>query len=337
MIFNYLEYCVCPNCRVDLIKTENGVRCIQCLREYPIEDGILLLLPEYKGETQIRYQRNYEVIAKDYIDLNRFKSNNDAHKYQRLLRFIGRKHKGKKILDIGSGQAFLLEELDADFKVAFDISLTRLKTSKQSDKIIRIQGDAELLPFKPKFFDLIIISDILEHLLHTDELINVLRLICSKDTRIFVHVPWEEDISSYLDKDYPYEFAHLRSFNAFNYNKLWLGFKIVRYEYTTPNLWRMPLIFRLDGYIPLPIYNTLVWCYFHIPGLQEKDYQQRDKWFYQLPRNEWWLLRLFKPMFRTFEMRFREDTPIPLDSNIICNIKRKWRNISIFAKRRSFT
>jgi uncharacterized protein YbaR (Trm112 family) len=37
---------VCPVCRGGLVLDENFIRCIECGRRYPVEDGIPILLAE---------------------------------------------------------------------------------------------------------------------------------------------------------------------------------------------------------------------------------------------------------------------------------------------------
>lgn len=43
-----LEMLVCPLCKapVRLLEDQNGLQCPQCLRVYPVRDGIPVMLPE---------------------------------------------------------------------------------------------------------------------------------------------------------------------------------------------------------------------------------------------------------------------------------------------------
>lgn len=306
MNFSFVDYCVCPQCRAELIQIQETLQCTACQKVYEIQDGIPVLLPDY-DEQQSRYQQNYEHIAENFLSTNKYAADKVAFRHSALLNFIGPNKRGKKILDIGSSHAAYLNEIEAEFKVAFDIAQIYLKLIPASTCIVPIQGDAEYLPFKAGFFDVIVIADVLEHLLHPERLVNILTSICDTNTQIFVHIPWEENLEPYLNA--PFEFSHLRSFNAYTYGALWYNFYIKRSKVTYPDL-RYPLIFCLESKLPRFIYNALVWCYFFSPNVSTKDSEWRQQKLNALPQGEWWLLWFFKPVFKMFEMRHRgSETP----------------------------
>jgi hypothetical protein len=145
----------------------------------------------------------------------------------------------------------------------------------------------------------IVISDMLEHLLKPEELIGHLSRECGPDTRIIVHVPWEEDISHYRESKY--EFAHLRSFSAYSFAQLWHDFYIRRMRATYPSL-EEPVVFQLQGKIPRVLYNALVYFYYY-RGLAAREYQWRSQWISELPKRERWLLMLYRPKFKMFELK----------------------------------
>jgi SAM-dependent methyltransferase len=296
MTYEFNNYCLCPKCRGELHVSE-VLQCRDCKTTYEIRKGIPILLPMPLEIKQQRYLENYESIAKE--DLKQpLELYRDA-RHAAFLNFMGDLH-GQHVLDIGSSHALYLTHLRAEFKVAFDIAVSYLETIRPSTDLQRICGDAECLPFRPKFFDVIIISDILEHILNPEKLLDSLRAISRPDTRIFVHVPWEEDLEQY--KTLPYEFSHLRSFNAYNYGELWKGFYIKRAKPAFPDM-KYPLIFGLKGKIPLMVYNALVTYYFKSPVFFKKDLDWRTARTKALPKGERWLLWFFKPVFRMFEMR----------------------------------
>lgn len=302
MTYCFEDYCVCPNCALlQLFRVENSLQCHNCQSVYEIRNGIPILLPNYSDELYQSYLRSYERLASDDLlePIEQVKEREYRHKA--LIDFMG-DLKGKKVLDIGSSHALYLAQIEADFKVAFDIAFAYLETVPSSNGIVRICGDAEHLPFLYNFFDVIIISDVLEHLLNPKNLLNKLELICNEDTQIFIHIPWEEVLESYINS--PYEFTHQRSFNAYNFGELWHNFYIERMKKHDPDLNR-PFIFNLEGKIPLFIYNWLVYKYFFEPNVAEKDFQWRRAKIEVLPKNEWWLLWCFKAKFKMFEMKRR--------------------------------
>lgn len=288
---------------VRLVQVENLIHCKHCGAKYEIRNGIPILIPNYQNELHKRYLDSYERLARDDLDTPVELEGERQYRHEAFLDFIG-SLKGKRVLDIGSSNARYLSRVEADFKVAFDIAFPYLNAIPVSSNIACICGDAEFLPFRPGFFDIILLSDVLEHVLDPEKLVEKLALICDEDTRVFVHIPWEEQLESYRNSSY--EYTHLRSFNAFNYGQLWRRFYIRRMRETFPDM-NYPFIFRLQGKIPLTIYNKLVYRYFFTPDVAEKDFQWRYRKVKELPKNEKWLLWLFKPKFKMFEMRLHID------------------------------
>jgi uncharacterized protein YbaR (Trm112 family) len=295
------DYCACPECLGNLTSSDQLLACAACNRTYPIRGGIPILLPEYHDEERKEYFRSYQKLSLD--ELNEPLEHRRDIRHSVLLRFIGNV-RGKRILDIGSSNALYLREIDAGFKVALDMVQEFLKGIPAGNGVAPICGDAEKLPVRPGFFDVIIISDILEHLLHPELLTDRLRQICRPDTRIVVHIPWEEDISIYRDSKY--KFAHLRSFNAYQFAQLWPYFYIRKVRDTYPSL-EDPFVFKFDGRIPRVFYNMLLYAYYH-GGLGRIEYRWREKWINELPKREWWLLRIYKPKFRMYELRLIDES-----------------------------
>ena len=296
--YSFLDYCVCPVCQSSLLQDGEHLVCKRCQANYPVKDGIANLMPQnYKDDRYREYYDSYEVLAQD--DLKSPLEVKREYRHDALLRFIGNTN-GKRVLDIGSSSADYLRLLDAEFRVAFDIARPFLASIPSHPNLQKIQGDAEYLPFIPGFFDSIIIADVLEHILCPERLIERLENICTRKTKIIVHIPWEEDLTSYINQ--PYKYTHLRSFNSFTFHDLWKNFSVVKTRSTYPNL-NSPLLFRLENKIPHFLFDRLKQYYYR--SLAVKDYNQRVKHMKSLPKGEWWLLRLYKPVFRIFELKIR--------------------------------
>ena len=298
---DFIEYCCCPLCTSDLQNVKDGLKCLKCQRIYEVRNGIPVLLPNYEEDKQKRYIECCQKMAVSDINNPMEQWRNCRHDV--MAKFIG-EIKGKRILDIGSSNALFLNEIETDFRVAFDIAIHFLENISRSSEIIPICGDAEFLPFKPGFFDVIILSDILEHVLNPKNVIGALEKICNPKTRLIVHVPWEENLEHYINYE-EFEFAHLRQFNAFALCDLFRNFYIKRQKNAYPNLNR-PYLFNLFGKIPLFIFNKLVHRYFFTPNIADKDYKWRIEIMNSLPKNEWLLLLFFKPHFKIFEMKLKD-------------------------------
>lgn len=296
----FLEFCACPECFSDLEAAGEGLKCTANGHGFEVRSGIPVLLPSAGDETDRRYLANYESIAGE--DLARPLEGNRPARHEKLRQFIG-SVAGKRVLDIGSSDAEYLRHMDASVKVALDIAMEYLTAIPGETQVIAVCGDAERLPVKAGYFDVVIISDVLEHVLHPDRVVAQLARICRPDTRLIVHVPWEEDLGQYRDASY--EFTHLRSFNSYNFANLFADFYERRSKATYPHL-TAPLPYRLYGVLPRPVYNWLIFTQRTRVG----SYMTRkwEQWVAELPRREWWLLWFYRPLFRMFEFRLLRST-----------------------------
>jgi SAM-dependent methyltransferase len=299
----FVDYCICPHtdCHGDLLAEGAVLTCRSCGRTYPLEDGIAILLPEYADDVRRRYFENYERIALD--DIERPFEPHRGYRHDVLNDFVG-DVRGRRVLDIGSSDAQYLRELDAGFRVAVDIALPYLKLVPDVDGLARVCADAEYLPFRPGFFDVIIISGVLEHILEPGKLVASLVNICHPATRVIVNIPWRENLENYRSLDY--EFTHLRSFDSYTFAATWPQFEIVQRRTHYPNM-REPLIFRLEERLPLAVYNWLVERYFSSEDRRLRELERRERRLAELPRRERLWRIFYPPVFRMIELRLRRE------------------------------
>ena len=290
------ELCVCPRCFSPLRAASAGVACTSCDTAYPIENGVVHLLPEYEDEERLRYLANYEEVAR--ADLEQPFEHDRHVRHQVLLDFIG-DVSGLRVIDVGSSHGGYLTQMQAAQRIALDIAAPFLEAIPEGSGILRIRADAETLPIAPGSVDVVIISDVLEHLLEPERFVQRLMQIATPATRVIVHVPWEENISRYESS--VYEFTHLRSFTRYTLGQLLFAFRIARERATYPAL-EEPFVFRTRKFLPLWAYNILAWRYFHRDA-GPKEYSRRARWIEELPSRERWLVRFYRPLFMMFEMR----------------------------------
>lgn len=213
----------CPVCESRL-EHKDDLRCAGCHRTYAVVDGIPILLPPEGGALEREYRENYDRIATDDL-VEPIVANRELILHSKLLRFIG-ETRGASVLDIGSAYGSHLRELDAARKVAVDLALPYLRRIPPESVTARVCGDAEALPVDVGAFEVVLVADVLEHLLHPEKLVERLARDCRPDTRIIVHVPWRESLSQYEDS--PYKFVHLRSFDEYSFRLLFRDFRVVR-------------------------------------------------------------------------------------------------------------
>lgn len=275
------------------------MKCTECGRAFDVVRGIPILLPRTDDSTEQRYLANYEAMASD--DLAKAFEGNRPARHQKLTEFIG-PVRNKRVLDIGSSDAVYLRQMDAAVKVAVDIATDYLFSIPADSGVVGICGDAERLPIKAGYFDVVIISDVLEHVLHPELVARNLSRIARTDTSVFVHIPWQEDLTQY--RDVPYEFTHLRAFDALTFATLFSDFYERRSRGTYPRV--MPVAYALYGKVPRPLYNALV--FIQRTRLGASMNRRVERWYSELPKREWRLLRIYPPIFRQFELRLLSGT-----------------------------
>ena len=116
------------------------------------------------------------------------------------------------ILDVGVGLGRLLGKVNNKVnKYGVDIDFNQLL---RVDNTINVcMSKVEELPYQDNYFDVIVCTDVLEHVIDLNLAIqNILRCL-KKGGRLIVRVPYREDLSNYLLESYPYQFAHLRNFD----------------------------------------------------------------------------------------------------------------------------
>ena len=105
---------------------------------------------------------------------------------QIISRFLKCEH--LNILELGSGEGGTASVFSKNNNfISLDISLLRLQ--RQPDTIIKINADAQQLPFKPSVFDLIILQDVIEHLPYDNDLLHYLTGFLNKEGIIFLSTP----------------------------------------------------------------------------------------------------------------------------------------------------
>ena len=291
---SFVKVCVCAVCRGVLEPGENQAVCTGCGTVFPIRNGVLHLLPTLDAELQ-RYVANYEAIA--HADLDQPFEYDRATRHATLLEFLG-DVRGKRVLDVGSSSGDYITQIDALQRTALDIAAPFLEAIPASAGVVRVCGDAENLPFRRGAFDVVIVSDVLEHLRHPELFVQRLSEIATPATRVIVHVPWREDLTPYSDS--AYEFTHLHRFTEYTFARLWHTYRIVRRRATHPAL-EEPVVFQLRRVLPRSVANLVAWAYFH-RGLGEREYGWRARWIAQLPQRERLLLKLYPPRFKMFEL-----------------------------------
>ena len=182
---------------------------LYCQEPNKIVDGIPCFIVDDE------YTNNYNLIAKTLIDnidkygTNPFIEDSLWTEAQDITLQVLRKYikKDFNILDIGVGLGNTLSRIDTETKkYGIDITLSQLKHCMEKGIDVAL-AKAEKLPYISSFFDIIICTDVLEHVLDLNATINEMDRVLKKGGHAIIRVPYKENLEAYLSKGYQYKFG----------------------------------------------------------------------------------------------------------------------------------
>lgn len=166
------------------------------------------------------YTKNYESISIDHLSSvregldNPFIENSIWEEMENSTYVLVEKYLEKEnmLLDVGVGLGRLLDKCSDVVKFGVDVSMQNLLQS-QSKGIEVCLAKAEDLPYNDTTFDLVISTDVLEHAPDLNAALTEMTRVLKKGGKLIIRVPYKEDLSLYLGKNYPYYYSHLRNFD----------------------------------------------------------------------------------------------------------------------------
>jgi 2-polyprenyl-3-methyl-5-hydroxy-6-metoxy-1,4-benzoquinol methylase len=180
-----------------------------------IEDGIPIF-----SQTDF-YVENYDRISSDHLKhfeatgLNPFMKEDSWKEIEKSTEELVNKYvtePGVKILDVGVGMGRLLERFPRLNRFGMDISRGYLKHAKTLG-IEVCMSRIEEIPYKEGYFDIVVTTDVLEHVLDLNLAVSKILSVVKEGGVIVVRVPYKENLEHYLNPDYPYNLVHLRNFD----------------------------------------------------------------------------------------------------------------------------
>ena len=192
--------------------------CNQCGWKLETTEGVPVLLSnaDRSSPTFRDYSANYDRIANDDLAASIQPPAYLALQAETLFSYLPHLT-GRRVCELGIGQGLLFEKLFAARPASLtgiDISLAYLRrhASQAGPGLSLALANAENMPYADEF-DVMIASEILEHVLNVGDLLISLHRSLAQGGRLFVRVPYKEDLRQYARQNgCPYPFVHLRSF-----------------------------------------------------------------------------------------------------------------------------
>lgn len=168
-----------------------------------------------------RYVRNYDLIASDHLASLKEKGVNpfiqeDLWKdlEQSTLRLLRPVVTGSsRILDAGVGLGRLLAHFPDHDRYGVDVALPYLQETKSSGINVAV-AQLEDLPYEDESFDVVVSTDVLEHVFDLYRATSELRRVLRPGGHLVVRVPFEEDMQVYYESR-QYDFVHVRRFDRY--------------------------------------------------------------------------------------------------------------------------
>ena len=170
------------------------------------------------------FDDNYEEIASDHLEqfasegINPFMAQDFWDECDEIAISFIRKYVSSlnfSVIDVGCGSGKFLKRLNSDNAYGIDVSLNYLRQAISSNAELA-KGRVEDTPYDDAVFDVVVCTDVLEHVLHLDAAVSELVRITKNGGLLVVRVPYKEDLAPYFSEDYPYKYSHLRNFDEFS-------------------------------------------------------------------------------------------------------------------------
>jgi ubiquinone/menaquinone biosynthesis C-methylase UbiE len=186
---NFLNLFVCTVCHAKLALSRKGsnLKCPQCHRKFPVNDGIVDAFVPVEGlsiatkELVARYEHWGEFVS-------RGKGKGAKQRRDITMSLV----EGNLLLEIGCAEGFMTSELAGKVPhvIASDISLSYLRRAKARASCARFARlDIHNIPFDDDTFDCIVCAEVLEHTLSPFKALNEMHRVLRPGGSLVISVP----------------------------------------------------------------------------------------------------------------------------------------------------
>ncbi|MEN8614427.1 methyltransferase domain-containing protein [Dehalogenimonas sp. THU2] len=193
----HLEVLGCPTCKSSLEQRSDDLWCSECQIRYTVKNGIpSLISPETNSEMDAGH-----LPVKEFYLFERYDWTKDPkgleyiyHHTRRIETWNHIENLIKKdgvVLDIGCGTGLITNKIATmrQRAVALDMNLWALNRMNGKPYIVKAQADAELLPVQDDSVDLVIATEVIEHLENPIETLNEMIRACKPGGWLVGSVP----------------------------------------------------------------------------------------------------------------------------------------------------
>lgn len=179
------EPLACLACGASLSAREQALRCTNCAKEYPLVDGIPIMLSGASADPTFDYLTHY---TRDSEHFDYFEERRGAPKHSerrtREYTLSQLPKSAKTILDVGCGSGWIAKTFQHSGKTVYslDVSIVNPREAGRRYHFATHQpvvADTYRLPFQDNSLDAVIAAEIIEHLhdpqAFADEVLRVLR------------------------------------------------------------------------------------------------------------------------------------------------------------------
>ncbi len=204
-----------------------SLHCEGCQASFPVEEGVPLLFSkgiqqettyktyseQYQEHELSLHERDGRIVA--YLNMNslervkyhllhgpsslrlrRSAIKKVKRRFVSLAEFVG-PTEGLTILDVGAREGLFLGLLKGN-KVAFDLSPFHLRFSREQGSS-GVAGFGERLPFKDNSFDVVVCSQVLEHVLRPEVMAAEMTRVLRPTGRVIIETPFGEEEEDLFD------------------------------------------------------------------------------------------------------------------------------------------
>ncbi len=194
--------------------------------KYSIDESIPIFVKPNKSPSDFDYVEHYQKDAEEF-DYFEERKGGTLEEEKRVHEFIRSQipKSSDSILDVGCGRAWVAEYFAQTnkFVCSMDISLVNVQKALNLypfENHVGVVADVYHLPFAENSFDIIIASEIIEHVMNPEGLVNSLIRCLKPSGRLIISTPYKEKLTYSLCIHCNQKTPHNAHIHSFDENKL---------------------------------------------------------------------------------------------------------------------